>query len=254
MLSRAAGVATARRSVPTVHNASPVDAFEEFAADYAAAGEDNAWNALYERPAMISLLGDVAGRRVLDAGCGAGPLALWLSACGAEVVGFDRSAAMVELARRRGIARATFHVADLGEPLEFLDSGSFDLLAAGLVLHYLRDWVAPLRELRRVMRDGGRLVLSTHHPAADVRLSDSGEYLSTELIHDEWRKGGRAFRIDFWRRPLHEMFAAFDLAGWRVERLVEPLPVPECRERFPQAWARLTKDPAFLLFRLAPLA
>src|SRR5262245_1697372 len=49
--------------------------YDELAAAYAADNEANAFNALYERPAMLSLIGDVRGQRVLDAGCGAGALA-----------------------------------------------------------------------------------------------------------------------------------------------------------------------------------
>ena len=47
------------------------------AAEYSADNADNAFNALYERPATIALLGDVKGRRVLDAGCGSGLLTQW---------------------------------------------------------------------------------------------------------------------------------------------------------------------------------
>ena len=91
---------------------------------------------------------------------------------------------MVELAEKRAIPSASFVVADLAEPLDFLADDTFDIAVAGLVLHYLRDWVAPLRELRRVLRPDGTLVFSTHHPASDVHLAASGSYFATELIHD----------------------------------------------------------------------
>ena len=48
-------------------------------------------------------------------------------------------------------------------------------------MHYLRDRVPPLRELRRVLTDDGALVLSTHHPARDVRLSVTGNYPAQSL-------------------------------------------------------------------------
>lgn len=52
----------------------PTTDFDEFAEAYAADNEVNLLNGYYERPAMLSLAGDVAGRRILDAGCGSGPL------------------------------------------------------------------------------------------------------------------------------------------------------------------------------------
>lgn len=226
--------------------------YDAMAGEYTADGERNAYNALYERPATIALLGPVAGRDVLDAGCGSGPLSAALVERGARVVGFDTSPRMVELARARALPDASFAVADLGAPLPQFADHSFDTIVASLVLHYLEDWVAPLRELRRVLRPGGGLVCSTHHPASDVELSATGDYFATELLHDRWEKGGTTFDVRFWRRPLSAMFDAFAEAGWRVERLQEPQPLPECRERDPEAWARLTTRPAFLFFRLVP--
>lgn len=103
-------------------------------------------------------------------------------------------------------------MADLAEPLPFED-GAFDVAVASLVMHYLRDWVPALRELRRV---AGMVVLSTHHPASDVELSDSGDYFAVELLHDRWTVGGREREVSFWHRPLGAMFAEVAAAGWRT--------------------------------------
>jgi len=51
-----------------------VNDYDSFAEAYAAENENNLVNAYYERPAMLALAGDVAGRRILDAGCGSGAL------------------------------------------------------------------------------------------------------------------------------------------------------------------------------------
>src|SRR4051794_2674109 len=75
--------------------------YDTFGEAYAAENENNLINAYYTRPAILDLAGDVAGRRILDAGCGAGPLAASLRDRGAVVTGFDLSATMVELARQR---------------------------------------------------------------------------------------------------------------------------------------------------------
>jgi len=232
-------------------DAQAAAAYEAMAENYAADLEDESpWNSLYERPAVLSMLPDVAGKRVLDVGCGTGPLSAWLASHGAEVIGFDVSTSMVGLAKARAIEGASFRVADLAEPLDFLDDDSFDVAVASLVIHYLRDWVAPLRELRRALRHDGLLLISTHHPMQDIERSVSGNYFDVELLKDRWTKGGEEFDVQFWRRPFAEMFAAFDSAGFSVLSLREPQPVPECRERFPDTWEKLTTQPAFVLFKL----
>jgi SAM-dependent methyltransferase len=221
--------------------------------DVAVAEGDRPYNSLYERPAIISMLPDVAGKRVLDAGCGSGPLAAWLSSHGAaEVIGFDASASMVHLAQKKHIHGASFRVADLSRPLDFLADESVDLAVASLVMHYLHDWLEPLRELRRVLVPGGQLIFSTHHPAQDVELSSSGNYFETELLHEQWDLDGEAFDVHFWRRPLTDMFAAFEQAGFTVLTFLEPQPLPECREKFPRVWQSLTTRPAFAFFKLTP--
>lgn len=226
--------------------------YDAVAREYAVMNQTAPYNALYERPAVISLLGDVAAQRVLDVGCGSGILSAHLVEHGAEVVGFDASAEMIEIAKGRALEHAEFRVADLAEPLTFLADGSIDLAVGSLVIHYLHDWVAPLRELRRVLRRDGALVLSTHHPAQDVALSRDGNYFATEHLHDRWSLGTTTFDVQFWRRPLTAMFSAFAAAGLSVDVVQEPMPVDECRQLHPDAWAALTTKPAFIFFRLKP--
>jgi SAM-dependent methyltransferase len=72
--------------------------------------------------------------RILDAGCGAGPLFAALRDRGAIVTGIDKSAGMVGLARRRLGDDTDLQVAELGRPLPFPDD-TFDDVTASLVLH-----------------------------------------------------------------------------------------------------------------------
>jgi ubiquinone/menaquinone biosynthesis C-methylase UbiE len=84
----------------------PSNDYDAVAEAYAQDNESNAWNAHYERPAVLAMLGDVAGRRVLDAGCGAGAHAAELVARGARVAGVDSSGGLLALAARRLDPRA----------------------------------------------------------------------------------------------------------------------------------------------------
>src|SRR4051794_4484793 len=103
--------------------------YDKFAEAYAAETESSLINAYYARPAILGLAGDVAGRRILDAGCGAGPLFAALRDRGAVVTGFDASAKMLELARTRLGDDADLYVADLGDPLPFADGVFDDVIA-----------------------------------------------------------------------------------------------------------------------------
>jgi SAM-dependent methyltransferase len=223
------------------------ETYDAMAADYVAHVEANPYTALYEAPGLRALLPDVRGRRVLDAGCGGGRTSAWLVEQGADVVGIDVSAELLRIARER-LPSASFLAADLAEPLPFED-GSFDVVVSSLAMHYLRDWTPTLGELRRI---ADMVVLSTHHPAMDAELAESGDYFAVELLVDRWVVGGREHEVQFWHRPLSRMFREIAEAGFRVDELSEPQPLPEMRERFPEAWERLTKNPHFLFLRLVP--
>jgi SAM-dependent methyltransferase len=73
--------------------------YETFTDEFLEHARDGFFNAHYDRPACLSLLGDVAGRVVLDAACGPGLYAAELNSRGARVIGFDQSPRMVELCR-----------------------------------------------------------------------------------------------------------------------------------------------------------
>jgi ubiquinone/menaquinone biosynthesis C-methylase UbiE len=111
--------------------------------------------------AILEAAGPLAGRRVLDYGCGTGALSLHLSDAGAShVTGLDVSPASVSFARARA---AHFRP---GAAIEFvtasaersgLASGAFDVMAGRFVLHHL-DVPAAVAELDRLLAPGGRAV------------------------------------------------------------------------------------------------
>lgn len=215
-------------------SAAPADAgqaaendYDSFAEAYTAENEASLINGYYCRPAILKLAGDVAGRRILDAGCGSAPIFAALRDRGAAVTGFDRSARMLELARRRLGADADLRVADLGCPLPYPD-GAFDDVIVSLVLHYLEDWTAPLAELRRVLRPGGRLILAVNHPLVfPVMINPDADYFATLKWSDENTFAGQSAVLTYWHRPLHAMTDAFTAAGFRISVISEPPPAPD---------------------------
>jgi ubiquinone/menaquinone biosynthesis C-methylase UbiE len=216
---------------------SVAEAYDSFAEAYSADSETSLQNGYYAHPAIVNLAGDVAGRRILDAGCGSGPIAVKLRDRGAIVAGFDSSAAMLELARKRLGPDTDLRLADLASPLPYPD-GAFDDVIAALVLHYLQDWTGPLAELRRVLTPGGRLIVAVDHPFAIILMhrmqGENPDYFETRSWTDEWTFGDHSALMTFWTRPLHAMTDAFTAAGFRTAIISEPPPAPDTpRELLP---------------------
>jgi ubiquinone/menaquinone biosynthesis C-methylase UbiE len=230
-----------------------INDYDSFAEAYTAVNEASLVNAYYARPAILALAGNVAGQRILDAGCGSGPLFEALRDRGAIVTGFDKSTGMLELARRRLGDGADLQVADLGSPLPFPD-GAFDDVIACLVLHYLEDWTEPLAELRRVLKPGGRLIVAVDHPFATVLTNlEAGRklnYFGVCKRTEEWTVGDQTALMSFWHRPLHAMAEAFTAAGFRISVISEPEPDRAARELFPDDIAAKARFLCFLFFVL----
>lgn len=225
-------------------------AFDELAEAYAARAEIKAHNAFYDRPAMLALLPAVAGKRVLDAGCGPGIYAEWLVRHGAQVVGLDASAKMVELAQKRLQGKAQILQADLGQPLDSLQSDSFELIISALALDYVLDWPALFKEFFRVLRDKGHFIFSVEHPS-DVFYDHhpSGNYFDIEQVEVVWTGLGGRVKVPSYRRPLSAMLDPLLAAGFTLERLVEPRPLPEFEKEDPDDYAKLMRQPGFICFR-----
>ncbi|HXO72130.1 MAG TPA: methyltransferase domain-containing protein [Bradyrhizobium sp.] len=221
--------------------------YDTIAERYAADIDDRPWNALYERPTTLALLPAVDGKDVLDAGCGHGWYADWLWRHGARVVAVDRSAAMVALTQKRTAGRARVIQGDVTDLRSVLADQSFDLVLSSLVLHYEADLKSVFAESARLLRPGGSLVFSTHHPVHDqVSILDPG-YLNAELIEEEWGWLGEKMR--YYRRPLRDLTEPLADAGFVIERICEPTPSEELKLQDPKGYDRLSRLPAFIFVR-----
>jgi len=102
--------------------------------------------------------------RVLEVGCGLGTDGAQFAKAGADYTGIDLTQAAVDLARRRFELfnlPGTFRVAD-AEKLDFPDN-SFDIVYSHGVLHHTPDTPGAIREVHRVLRNGGRAVVMLYH-------------------------------------------------------------------------------------------
>jgi SAM-dependent methyltransferase len=221
--------------------------YDAFADEFLQHAEDGFYNAHYDRPACLDLLGDVAGKHVLDAACGPGLYAQELTRRGARVTGLDQSPRMIEICRQR-CGDGDFRVHDLADPIRWLPDASVDLVLLALAIEYIDDRVAALRELRRVLKQDGALVLSRQHPTSDW-LRKGGSYFDVRVVSETWSKG---WDVRYWLAPLEVTCAEIAAAGFLIERLLEPRPAPEAAAIDPQDYERLSREPGFLAFRLRP--
>ncbi|UCD95410.1 MAG: class I SAM-dependent methyltransferase [Candidatus Zixiibacteriota bacterium] len=234
---------------------SPIalNAYEELAERYAAQIDTKAENAYYERPATLTLLPDVKGMRVLDAGCGPGSYSEWLISHGAEVTAVDVSPTMVEYARRRLGPNVAVWLKDLSKPLDFLDTASFDLVLCALVLDYIRDWGRLFQQFYRILRNSGLLVFSVGHPFTDFLHSKRPDYYATETVEATWTSFGIPVVVPYMRRPLQEMIDSIVNSGFAVEKVLEPEPSEELKRKCPRIRKGLSKLPKFICFRASKI-
>lgn len=137
----------------------------------------------------------------LDLGCGAGHTAFAMAKAGATVTAYDLSLKMLALveneAARQGLMNITTHQG-VAEKLPFADA-SFDLVATRFSAHHWNDVVAAMREVRRVLKPTGTLVV-IDIVAAENALFDT-LLQSVELLRDPSHI--RDYRVSEWYAMLH---------------------------------------------------
>ncbi|MGH3914273.1 MAG: class I SAM-dependent methyltransferase [Pseudonocardiaceae bacterium] len=182
------------------------------------------------RESEARLLGGLAGRRILEVGCGSAPCARWLSKQGAHVVGLDLSAGMlrhaVAAARDTGITVPLVQ-ADAGR-LPFAD-GSFDLACSAFgAVPFVADSAAVMREVARVLRPGGRWVFAVTHPMRWIFPDDPGKpgltvaqsYFDRSPYVEADARGQPTY-VEH-HRTMGDRVREIVAAGLRLDDLVEP--------------------------------
>ena len=135
--------------------------------------------------------------------------------------------------------------------MPFLTSDAYDCIIVSLVIHYLRDWEPLLAEMHRVLRPGGRAVLSTHHPHITHKLHPSDDLRAVFEVEETWgRKEGHPFQVRFWVRSLTETLQPFLRSDFHVRDILELPPDESLKVDHPELYQRLKTEPSFLFFVL----
>jgi len=195
-----------------------------------------------EDPAVREAVGDVRGLSVLDLGCGTGRHALWMGAAGAAVTGVDFSNGMLAAARGKpGAAVIHFLRCDLHDPLPFRGA-AFDLVVSGLVLEHIGDLDRFFGEARRVVRAGGRAVVSAMHPAMFQRGTQA------RFIDPE---SGEIVQPGSVPHQMEDFVEAAERARFLVESVTESAADAALAVRYPRA-EKYVGWPMLVVMRLVP--
>ena len=179
-------------------------------------------------PVVLRMLGELPGRRVLDAGCGQGYLSRLMAGRGANVVGVEPGRALIDYAieveaeREQGI---TYVEADLCRLPDL--RGSFDAVVCSMVLPAIPDWRPAMRSCIEVLRPGGTFVFSINHPCYEQlwrTWRQDGEY-RTQRYLSEYEMPER-HAADYHRTLSTYLNEAISL-GCRVREVAEPGLDPE---------------------------
>jgi len=227
----------------------PHDAYDELAESYAKLIDTKPHNAYYERPAMQSLIGDVSGLNILDAGCGPGVYAEWLLNLGAQVTCVDDNEKMLEYAKRRNGDRAAYHQANLERPLSFLENDSFDGILCALAVSYIQDHSALFGEFGRMLKKGGWLTFSTEHPFFAYRYFNVDNYFETKQVSCEWDGFAKKVRMPSFYHSLGTIADSLTTNGFAIERILEPKPTEKFLEADPKSYEKLMKFPLFICIK-----
>ena len=214
-------------------------------------------NELEEKPSLFSLAPDLAGKAVLDLGCGYGENCAEFKVMGASaVLGIDISEKMLAVATEEH-PDIDFLRADMSD-LSFIKE-KYDVVFSSLALHYVEDFAALTRGVYDLLNPGGYFIFSQEHPLTTAPISGAGWFRDDDgnVLHykltDYGRGGERSTKwfvegVRKYHRTFSEIVNTLCDAGFTVERMMEPIPTAETIA-MDKSWEKDLHKPNFLLVK-----
>lgn len=226
------------------------DMYSKHAQQYDLVVQDNIYNAYLERPSLQALIGDIQGLDVVDLGCGSGVYAeYFLSQSAKSVTCIDISQEMIDIVQSKLGDKVTAYVQDLSLGLPQQAAESADIIACPLVLHYIDDLSVIFKEVYRILKPGGIMVFSTHHPFVDFQDSISGNYFQKELIKQQWDTVGEPVEVSFYRRSLTELSQAITSNGLFISEISEGCVSKQVKAISQETYLHLSTNPNFIFIK-----
>ncbi len=217
-------------------------------------------NNLFEIPTLYALLPDLKEKRILDLGCGTGERCMdYLKRGAVSVTGIDISEKMLAVAKSENNDPNITYLKTPMEDIGCLD-GEYDVAISSLALHYVEDFSGVVKNVRRLLCEGGVFIFSQEHPLATC-YSGTGDrwtrdengkkiYVNIANYCVEGRKDSTWFVEGIQR--YHRMFSTIvnTLAdnGFRIVKMEEPYPTKEIVEKYPDYYD-LYHKPDFLFVK-----
>lgn len=213
-------------------------------------------NGLLDKP-MLMACGDVAGKRILDCGCGEGRFCRILAAQGADyVLGLDLCEPMIKAAREWQSEIDEYCIADV-QDMSFIENEMFDLAVSYLNQCDVPNLDINNQEVHRILKNGGRFIVANLHPMRSAvggwHRSDCGE--KEHVILDRYfEEGDRTWKMmgsEFtnFHRTLSTYVSSFLAAGFSIEGILEPTVAIEQLKKYPELNDEL-RVPNFIIYIL----
>lgn len=227
--------------------------------------KDSVFHSYYEKPAMYSALPNLKNKKVLSLGCGSGEDSQYLkNLSAAESVGIDISNGMIKIASN-SYPKCVFKTMDM-EDLSF-DNESFDFIYSSLAIHYIEYWDKVLSEVYRVLKPSGYFLFSCNHPVnfameiskksgivkkemsiTRIKNTDNITVIGDYLSHKSY--DNKDWPVRTWSKPIGEISEEIYNAGLVIREIIEPKPQPEMKKVSVKNYKKLSKIPAFIIFKL----
>ena len=214
------------------------------AADWANFVETNDYRIHFLIPHTLRFLGPVNGKSILDLGCGDGGYARILSKKGAVVTAIDGSEKLIKIAQEKAGQEglSITHLVRNANALNGIKTQSFDIVLASMSLMDIEDYEGALVESRRVLRRGGKLLMSILHPCFSERATDN--YFDKtpwkEFVAKDFKQ-----KVLFRHMPLKDFINPLLELGFKMQGFYEPMPTQEQMQASSRI-SRLAKVPMFL--------
>jgi ubiquinone/menaquinone biosynthesis C-methylase UbiE len=233
--------------------------------------KEDSYSYAIEWPCIKKMLPQLHNKRILDLGCGTGRFAfLFEEEKPLSVLGVDLSEQMLNIAREKARSRGSnvkFLQADISKT-DIYGKEKFDFIFSSTTLHFIEDIKSIFLNIYKALDENGVCIVSLMHPVytAQYPVDKNGEFPSDEewvvryldqsirAYIQPWIEYNDSIR-NFLSRSYHhtvgDYFNAIIEAGFRIEKVEEPLPPESWKQNSYGRYNAFLETPSYMILRLS---